>query len=73
MGFQDIIVAMKANNSLRSYLEKEFQSKLKLEIVETEELIHNIDVLEYLSDRIVKNFLIVPCDLVSNLELDDIL
>lgn len=72
-GFQDIIVAMQANNALRTYLEKEFVSKLSVSIVETDELIHNIDVLHYLSHRIVKNFLIVPCDLVTNLDLDSIL
>lgn len=41
--------------------------------METEDLVHNIDVLAHLSDLIEKNFIILPCDLVSNLDLDDIL
>ena len=30
MGFQDIIVVIKHNNQLKTYLEKEFESSLKL-------------------------------------------
>lgn len=68
-----MIIVLRPSSSLKKYLEN-YKGKMKLETKEiNEDVVSNVDALKLIKNKINRNFIVIPCDLISDIDLDSVL
>ena len=74
MGFYEVLVVIRHSKTLERYLKAEYKGKMMIEIVEIyEESTNNVEALKQIYNKITRDFIVIPCDLLSDVVFDDIL
>jgi len=74
MGFYEVLVVIRHSKTLEKYLKTEFKGKMQIETIEiNEESTNNVEALKQIWNKINRDFIIIPCDLLTDVNLDDVL
>jgi len=74
MGFYEVLVVIRHSKTLERYLKTEFKGKMQIETIEiNEESTNNVEALKQIWNKITRDFIIIPCDLLTDVNFDDIL
>lgn len=74
MGFYEVLVVIRHSKTLERYLKLEFKGKIQMDIIEiNEESTNNVEALKQIRNKINRDFILIPCDLLTDVNFDDIL
>lgn len=72
-GFYEVIVVTRHSKTLEKYLKSDYKGKILIETIElNEESTNNVEALKQISNKINRDFIVLPCDLICDISLDDI-
>ena len=74
MGFYEVLVVIRRSKTLENYLKTVFKGKMQIETIEiNEESTNIVETLKQIWTKINRDFIIIPCDLLTDVNLDDVL
>lgn len=72
-GFNEVLVVTRHSKTLEKYLKTDYKGKIMIETIElNEESTNNVEALKQISNKINRDFIVIPCDLICDISLDDV-
>ena len=74
MGFFEVLILHRHSKTLEKYLKSEYKGRMQIETVEiNEDSTNNVEALKQIWNKITRDFIVIPCDLLTDVNFDDIL